>query len=896
MAITAQCVCGEVVRLTSDTANESDPANEGEYSLTATTTCPACGRAVSTNDELPPPLLGDSMSTGAIPQAATPPFAPPPLPPASSASSGADGVPLFLRLLLDPNTIRRLLMVGGGVSVLGLIAWLVSLGLFDDPRVLAVAMGAGNLTLLAAGWGVSLRTKHKLAGQALTFLGCVFAPLNLWFYDAQNLLTVDGHLWVGGVVCSLLYIATVRVLRDPLYLYAVEAGITLTALLLLGDLGRATDSSTLCVVLTALAAASIHAYSAFAAEHPEFNRRRYGLPLFFSGQVQLGLAMLGLLFLQMLNWVAPGGPQGSWGDSQIATTPWLAGGLWLTAAYLWLYSDLAVRKLGVYSYLAAIALLLAETTWLYPLLPTEGLMIGLSLTGLAIRALIGQTIPDRKLWSGFAGKVGLIVAAIPCVIGFSRHVQFPWTEATAATSLLFGVTWLILAGSTWAQGLLQNRDHATENPQTEGTLGTYWMFAALSAWLGVTYLAIACGLDAYKWHAPLALLMPVAGTLLTPRFRLGLGRPLAAAMVVTLIVGPLFSLTTIRTPGEFERLVTSAGDALFAALILFEVSVTFLASGLVNERRLGTRLVGGLFFLMSVAKFFQWADLPEEAYGPAVAAFGVTLIGIGRLFPRGGDLKTLKGEVWNPVVSAGDLALLIGELVVFLQTLGQVLRPVLNTDAADVIAAVLTTVLAMVGGLLAPAGAVRTWHRFAAMCLVAATAVLGIRALDLNDNQKIELAIEVFGIALVAAGYAGRLKEKQGERDPGTSLALWVGSLGAVLPVLAFTLGHRLFGRDASFGDELALVTISLALVVTGCVLQVRSTTTLGAGAFVLYLMVLFGQLVYRPQVALGAYLAIGGGLVFLAGVVLSIYRDRLLALPGKIANREGVFRIIDWR
>jgi hypothetical protein len=85
-------------------------------------------------------------------------------------------------------------------------------------------------------------------------------------------------------------------------------------------------------------------------------------------------------------------------------------------------------------------------------------------------------------------------------------------------------------------------------------------------------------------------------------------------------------------------------------------------------------------------------------------------------------------------------------------------------------------------------------------------------------------------------------------------------------------------------------------MVVTGCVLQVRSTTTLGALSFVTYLVVLFAELVYRPQVALGAYLAIGGGLVFLAGVALSVYRDRLLALPSKIAHREGIFRIIDWR
>ena len=43
-------------------------------------------------------------------------------------------------------------------------------------------------------------------------------------------------------------------------------------------------------------------------------------------------------------------------------------------------------------------------------------------------------------------------------------------------------------------------------------------------------------------------------------------------------------------------------------------------------------------------------------------------------------------------------------------------------------------------------------------------------------------------------------------------------------------------------------------------------------------------------------YLAIGGGLLFGAGLALSIFRDRLAALPQKISNREGVFQVLSWR
>jgi hypothetical protein len=35
---------------------------------------------------------------------------------------------------------------------------------------------------------------------------------------------------------------------------------------------------------------------------------------------------------------------------------------------------------------------------------------------------------------------------------------------------------------------------------------------------------------------------------------------------------------------------------------------------------------------------------------------------------------------------------------------------------------------------------------------------------------------------------------------------------------------------------------------------------------------------------------------IFSFGLVLSVYRDRLLTLPDKIKRREGVFRVLSWR
>ncbi len=68
-------------------------------------------------------------------------------PPASKKARRGEKRRVFRRMLeamLDPRSIQWMLMLGGGLSVLGLIVWLVSLGVFENPIVLPVAMGVGT--------------------------------------------------------------------------------------------------------------------------------------------------------------------------------------------------------------------------------------------------------------------------------------------------------------------------------------------------------------------------------------------------------------------------------------------------------------------------------------------------------------------------------------------------------------------------------------------------------------------------------------------------------------------------------------------------------------------------------------------------------------------------------
>jgi hypothetical protein len=190
----------------------------------------------------------------------------------------------------------------------------------------------------------------------------------------------------------------------------------------------------------------------------------------------------------------------------------------------------------------------------------------------------------------------------------------------------------------------------------------------------------------------------------------------------------------------------------------------------------------------------------------------------------------------------------------------------------------------------------RGWHRFAASMIAATLTLAWIRTQQLGDYQKLELVVEALEIAWLTSGFVGRLNEPDRQKNAWVSLALLGGSFAATVPVMIRTLMHRWSTSGPSLGDELGLLTVTILMVAIGCILQIRSTTMIGGSTLGVYLAVLFGHLAYHPQVAIGVYIAAGGALIFLTGVVLSIYRERLLALPSQVANREGIFRVIDWR
>src|SRR5262249_358799 len=118
--------------------------------------CPYCGKAVEVTQ--PTPAQSSAPSAAAVEQTDQgagffesaqiehffdPPKGNPSTIPTPPAKKNLTWERMF-QALLDPRAIQWMLMIGGGLCVLGLVIWLISLGVFKDPHVLAVVLGIGT--------------------------------------------------------------------------------------------------------------------------------------------------------------------------------------------------------------------------------------------------------------------------------------------------------------------------------------------------------------------------------------------------------------------------------------------------------------------------------------------------------------------------------------------------------------------------------------------------------------------------------------------------------------------------------------------------------------------------------------------------------------------------------
>jgi len=296
-----------------------------------------------------------------------------------------------------------------------------------------------------------------------------------------------------------------------------------------------------------------------------------------------------------------------------------------------------------------------------------------------------------------------------------------------------------------------------------------------------------------------------------------------------------------------------------------------------------------------------WA-VPGPYYTMLYASLGIVFLAICRVLgirqtsvyrPSGEEALVTRGR-GLAAFQTGNALVTVALLAACLQGLMRLASQ--NTEWLSVTALVLTTVASLVAACLAPGGTWRRLYTTAAIALAAVTMLTLNIQINLSGWEKLEIFCVVVGTILIAVSYVGRFREEADKENEMVTLGLWLGSILATVPLLVAVIYYRFPGTEISLIDELALLTVTVLMLVTGYSWQIKSTAFFGAAAFALYLVMILVALGWGAQKPIGVYLAVGGVVIFALGIALSIYRDKLLELPERFAKREGIFRMMSWR
>jgi len=114
--------------------------------------------------------------------------------------------------------------------------------------------------------------------------------------------------------------------------------------------------------------------------------------------------------------------------------------------------------------------------------------------------------------------------------------------------------------------------------------------------------------------------------------------------------------------------------------------------------------------------------------------------------------------------------------------------------------------------------------------------------------------------------------------------------------LLAYRFGIAVDASWMQFHNITAMVA-GIILLGAGVCCKLRSTTISGAMLLGIYLLSLLALIDLPDQLqSVSVMMMIGGGLFFATALLMSIYRDRLVSLPRRIREGEGVYRILKWR
>jgi hypothetical protein len=342
-------------------------------------------------------------------------------------------------------------------------------------------------------------------------------------------------------------------------------------------------------------------------------------------------------------------------------------------------------------------------------------------------------------------------------------------------------------------------------------------------------------------------------------------------------------------------------SSLMLGLVFAEAAAFYFMAGMIRRRSVNIYLAAAAA-CGALWQFFGYYGIDERYYTMLYAGFGVVCIAASRIL--GLDQVTVyrtNNEKSLVVRGRGLSAFQCGNGILGVACLAAIMQGLAGLatrtgDWLDIVSLLVTTIAAALAAAIVPA---LNWRRIYLSAAVALGAVMFLRLnlmIHLSGWQKLEIFCVAIGFAMLVASHIGLFREADGEQNENVGLGLGLGSVLVIIPLMVAVLYHRWVKGEPSVYDEMALLTLAIPMFVTGLSWKIKATTLWSGAGLMVYLIVLIAMLAYHPQVAIGVYMAVGGAVVFAIGILLSIYRDKLAEIPDQVANRTGVFRILNWR
>jgi hypothetical protein len=406
------------------------------------------------------------------------------------------------------------------------------------------------------------------------------------------------------------------------------------------------------------------------------------MPLFWSGHAQLAASLLILLAAQTIGWLPEDAIEllGRWGF-QLSQSRLLAGGIWLAAAYAYLYSDFVVRRVGVYTYLAALAFVMAQVSLLGFTLGGEGLIIVLAMTSAAASVAHHFTTTASEKIDRAIPPVILILGGLPVLLGVFLHlratselVQYFYSEY--ATGWLFVVAMLIAVAASRVSAFLYRH----RNPR----LSVACLFlSAASLLVAAAGLLRALDFTGWEQQAPLLMLIPIGYLIAarlwrghTPERPLGwVAQTATAVILVNVFFGSLKIVESVIIP------VTGETANLLLGLVFVEAAIFYSLAAYFRRRSLNVcfATVAACGAIWQLAGYW---DIAAAYYTILYATLGVGLLALSRwlgielitVFDVDGSHARARADGRGlPVYQGGNAIMLVASLAALFQATAHLL-------------------------------------------------------------------------------------------------------------------------------------------------------------------------------------------------------------------------------